>query len=565
MEYEYTADSIEVLEGLEAVRKRPGMYIGTTGPRGLHHCVWEILDNAIDEVGAGFCNKIIVEIHSDGSLSVTDTGRGIPIDIHLKMGIPAVRVAFEILHAGGKFNNTVYKTSGGLHGVGCSVVNALSIWVKIDIKKHGNLYHLEYENGGHIKSDLQIVETNIKQTGTRVQFMPDPAVFKESTTFNQETIKARLRELAYLNGGLEIEFRANGKIETFFEKTGIVGLAVSLADSPVHNSSVYYRGERDCVITECALIYNDSDEETLCSYANNIPTIEGGLHEKGFRTALTRVFNQYAKSNNLFKGDESFDGIDCRGGLIAVLSVRLADPQFEGQTKTKLGNSEIEGIVQSLTNEGVGNFLEQNPTIAKDIFTKLRTNMQERLAAKKAKEIKKKVKNAELKALSGKLAACSEKNPKINELFLVEGDSAGGSAKSGRDRKFQAILPLRGKVLNTYRAKLDKVLENEEIRSMITAIGAGVGKEFDVAKSNYDKVCIMTDADQDGAHIRTLLLTFFYRYMKPLLLEGHVYIALSPLFKVQKGKTIQYAYDEAELKTMLKSLGKMPVFSAIKV
>lgn len=553
---DYSADSIQVLEGLEAVRKRPGMYIGSTSARGLHHCAWEIIDNAIDEAGAGFCSKIVVEIHNDGSLSVTDNGRGIPVGIHSKMGIPAVRVAFEVLHAGGKFDNTVYKTAGGLHGVGASVVNALSSWITVEIKANGNLYQLDYENGGKLKNDLRVIDTDIKKTGTRVQFKPDPIIFKETVTFNPETIKARLRELSYLNAGLELEFRACGKRETFLEKEGIVGLAISLADSPVHKNTVVFRGGREQIAVECALIYNDSDTETLCSFANNIPTVEGGTHETGFHGALTRVFNQYAKRNNSFKGDESLVGEDCKGGLVAVLSVKLAEPQFEGQTKTKLSNSEVEGIVQSLTNDGLGNFLEQNPAISKDILTKLRANMQERLAAKKAKEIKKKAKNAELKALSGKLAACSEKNPATNELFLVEGDSAGGSAKSGRDRKFQAILPLRGKVLNTYRAKLDKVLENEEIRSMITAIGAGVGKEFDVSKSNYDKVAIMTDADQDGGHIRTLLLTFFYRYMKPLLLEGHVYIALSPLYKVQKGKAIQYAYDEEELKAALKSLGK---------
>ncbi|MGE4272901.1 MAG: type IIA DNA topoisomerase subunit B [Desulfitobacterium sp.] len=565
MDSNYNAESIQVLEGLEAVRKRPGMYIGSIGSKGLHHCAWEIIDNAIDEAGAGFCTRIDVTLNSDGSLTVKDNGRGIPVDIHPIKKIPAVRLAFEQLHAGGKFDSNAYKTSGGLHGVGASVVNALSTFLVVEVSREGKIFRLEYENGGKLKSDLNVVKKGVKGSGTQVTFKPDSLIFKESINFKFDILRSRLMELAFLNPGLMIVLTDNRKeqrSETFQSQNGVIGFVEHLNKesdfNAVHKKLIHFKGEKEDVIVECAIQYNDGEVEHLRSYVNNIPTDEGGTHESGFRTALTKVFNAYGKKNNLFKKDESLIGDDLKDGLTCVLSVKVREPQFEGQTKTKLSNMEVEGIVQSLTNEGISNFFEQNPNVAKDAINRALTTCLERLAAKRAKELKKKARDAEVKALSGKLAACSEKDRNRNELYLVEGDSAGGSAKSGRDRRFQAILPLRGKVINTYRAKMDKVLENEEIRSMITAIGAGVGKEFEVDKSNYARVCIMTDADIDGAHIRCLLLTFFFRYMKPLIISGKVYIAQAPLYKVEKekGKLVRYAYDEDELKDAMKELGK---------
>ncbi|MGC7872530.1 DNA gyrase/topoisomerase IV subunit B [Desulfosporosinus sp. SYSU MS00001] len=562
---QYNAESIQVLEGLEAVRRRPGMYIGSTGSKGLHHLAYEVIDNAIDEAGAGFCDRISVTLNRDGSITIEDNGRGIPVDIHPGKKISAVRLAFETLHAGGKFGGDTYKTSGGLHGVGASVVNALSEYLTVQIKRDGKQYQVEYVQGGDLKSDLKIIGRKLKGTGTTVTFKPDPLIFKETTVFKYTTLRSRLMELSFLNRGLTIiltDTRGELKTETFLQQQGIVGFVEHLMKeagvSPVHKKTIYFTGEKDEVIVECALQYNDGEDESLHSYVNNIPTDEGGTHESGFRTALTKAFNNYGRKNNLFKKDESLIGDDLRDGLTCILSLKIKEPQFEGQTKTKLSNLEVEGIVQSLTNEGISQFLEQNPSIAKQVINRTLTTCLARLAAKKAKELKKKARDAEVKALSGKLAACSGKDKTRNELFLVEGDSAGGSAKMGRDRRFQAILPLRGKVINTYRAKLDKILENEEIRSIITAVGSGIGKEFDLEKGNYARVCIMTDADIDGAHIRCLLLTFFYRYMKPLILNGRVFIAQSPLFKVEKerGKIIRYAYDEEELKKELKELGK---------
>ena len=570
---QYNAESIQVLEGLEAVRKRPGMYIGSTGSRGLHHLAYEIIDNAIDEAGAGFCDHITVTINIDGSIMIVDNGRGIPVDIHSVKKIAAVRLAFETLHAGGKFGGDTYKTSGGLHGVGASVVNALSVYLTVDIKRNGKLYRVEYVNGGQLKSDLHIIGKKITGTGSSIVFKPDPLIFKETTVFKYDSLRSRLMELSFLNSGLTIvltDLRGETKSETFAPKNGIIGFIdhlIKLSNvSPVHKKPIYFKGEKEDVIVECAIQYNDGDDESLHSYVNNIPTDEGGTHESGFRTALTKVFNNYGRKNNLFKKDENLIGDDLKDGLTCVLSLKVKDPQFEGQTKTKLSNMEVEGIVQSLTNEGISQFFEQNTSIAKDVINRALTTCLIRLAAKKAKELKKKARDAEVKALSGKLAACSGKDKTRNELFLVEGDSAGGSAKMGRDRRFQAILPLRGKVINTYRAKIDKVLENEEIRSIITAIGSGIGKEFDLEKGNYARVCIMTDADIDGAHIRCLLLTFFYRYMKPLILSGRVYIAQSPLYKVEKerGKIIHYAFDDLELKKELKDLGKTAKISRYK-
>lgn len=561
---DYSAEQIQVLEGLEAVRRRPGMYIGSVNARGLHHLVFEIVDNSIDEAMAGFCDKITVILHKDGSVSVTDNGRGIPVDNHPKLGKPAVEVACTVLHAGGKFDKQAYAVSGGLHGVGLSVVNALSEWMEVEITRGGQIYRQRFEYGDKKISPLQKAG-KAKGCGTCIRFKPDNKIFVETVHFSFSTLENRLQELAFLCCGVSISLkdeRGEGKEKTFLSKTGIAGFVEHLnanADgNAVHKKVIYFKGEKDTVIVEGAFQYNDSEEETFCSYVNNINTVEGGTHEKGFRTALTAVLNSYARKSNILKDkDENFSGEDTRDGLTTVLSVKVKEPIFEGQTKTKLGNTEVEGVVRSLAQEGIMNFLEQNPAQAKDVIGRVQKTSQMRLAAKRAKELKSKQKEAEAEGLTGKLAACSGKDPSINELFLVEGDSAGGSAKMGRNRKFQAILPLRGKGLNVAKQSLEKVLANEEIRSIITAIGAGVGKDFDLEKVKYARVVIMSDADDDGAHIRSLLLTFFYTYMRPLLVNGHIFIAQPPLFKVQKGsKEVHYAYSDEELDRMLKEMGR---------
>ncbi len=560
---DYGAEQIQVLEGLEAVRRRPGMYIGSVNARGLHHLVFELVDNSIDEVMAGVCNKIKVVLHQDGSVSVADNGRGIPVENHPKLGKPAVEVACTVLHAGGKFDKEAYVVSGGLHGVGLSVVNALSEWMEVEITRGGKVYQQRYEQGDRKISPLKMIGKG-KGSGSLIRFKPDRSIFVETVHFSFDTLADRLEELAFLCSGVEIvlkDERGEGKEKTFFSKTGISGFVEHLnanADgSAVHKKVVYFQGEKDQVLVEAAFQYNDSEEETFCSYVNNINTVEGGTHEKGLRTALTAALNSYARKNNLLKDkDENFTGEDTRDGLTVVLSVKVREPIFEGQTKTKLGNTEVEGIVRSLAQEGITTFLEENPSQAKDVIGRVQKTSQLRLAAKKAKELKSKQKEAEAEGLTGKLSACSGRDPAVNELFLVEGDSAGGSAKMGRNRQFQAILPLRGKGLNVAKQSLDKVLANEEIRSIITAIGGGVGKDFDLERCKYARVVIMSDADDDGAHIRSLLLTFFYTYMRPLLINGRIFIAQPPLFKVQKGKEMRYAYSDEELNRVLKEMGR---------
>ncbi|HEX3015920.1 MAG TPA: DNA topoisomerase subunit B [Desulfobacteria bacterium] len=569
---EYSAEQIQVLEGLEAVRRRPGMYIGSVNAKGLHHLVFELVDNAIDEAMAGFCNKISVTLHQDGSVSVIDNGRGIPVENHPKLGKPAVEVACTVLHAGGKFDKQAYSVSGGLHGVGLSVVNALSEWMEVEIIRGGKVYRQHYEYGDKRISPLKIVGKG-KGTGTTVRFKPDHSIFKETVNFSFETLENRLEELAYLCSGLTITFRdervPEGKEKIFFSKTGIIGFVERLnanADgNPAHKKVVYVKGERDNVLLEGAFQYNDSEEETFCSYVNNINTVEGGTHEKGFRTAVTAALNNYARKNNLLKDkDDNFVGEDTRDGLTAVLLVKVREPIFEGQTKTKLGNTEVEGIVRSMAQEGIMTFLEENPAQAKEIIGRVLKSCQLRLAMKKAKELKSKQKEAEAEGLTGKLSACSGKDPDKNELFLVEGDSAGGSAKMGRNRRFQAILPLRGKGLNVAKQSLEKVLANDEIRSIITALGAGVGKNFELEKCKYARVVIMSDADDDGAHIRSLLLTFFYTYMRPLLIDGRVFIAQPPWFKVQKGKEVRYVYNDDDLGKTLKAVGRKALVQRFK-
>ncbi len=557
----YDAEEIQVLEGLEAVRKRPGMYIGSTSSRGLHHLVYEVVDNSIDEAMANYCDDIQVIIHEDSVVSVIDNGRGIPVDIHPQTGLPTVETVLTILHAGGKFGGGGYKVSGGLHGVGVTVVNALSEWLEVEVKRNGNIYKQEFRRG-ETAGSLEIVGST-ETTGTRITFKPDSTIF-EDVTFSNEILKQRLRELSFLNKGLKITLKdeRNDSQKVFEYQGGVVDfvLYINKNKGHLHEKVIYFEGEKDDVQVEVAIQYTEGYVENLFSYVNNIHTIDGGTHEAGFKSALTRAINDYAKKYNYFKnGLSAFSGEDIREGMTVVINTKVPEPQFEGQTKTKLGNSEVRSIIDSIVSEGIGTFLEENPQEAKKILEKAIVSSRARDAARKARELTRRKSALESTALPGKLADCSERDPALSELFIVEGDSAGGSAKQGRDRKFQAILPLRGKILNVEKARMDKILGNEEIRSLITALGTGIGDDFDLAKARYHKIVIMTDADVDGAHIRTLLLTFFYRHMKKLIEHGYVYIAQPPLYKIKKGRGEKYAYTDRELEEYLKDIGRVGI------
>ncbi|MCI5722035.1 MAG: DNA topoisomerase (ATP-hydrolyzing) subunit B [Firmicutes bacterium] len=556
---QYDAAQIQVLEGLEAVRKRPGMYIGSTGPRGLHHLVYEVVDNSVDEALAGFCKSINVTIQSDNSIKVEDDGRGMPVDKHPKLGIPAVEVIHTVLHAGGKFGGGGYKVSGGLHGVGASVVNALSTRMEVEVKRNGKIYKQCYERGKTVTPLTVIGES--KKTGSTTVFWPDPEIFRETTEFEYDTLQHRLREMAFLNKGVKItladERDGQKKKEVFHYEGGIIEFVKHLNSNKeaINQDIVYFEAKKNNMEVEVALQYTDRYNEFVLSYANNINTTEGGTHLAGFRSAITKTFNEYAKKSKLLKEkDGSLAGEDVREGLTAVISVKLTEPQFEGQTKTKLGNTEMRGFVESATSENVFAFLEENPDQAKNIIGKCITAAHAREAARKARETTRRKSSLDSTSLPGKLADCSEKDPALSEIFLVEGDSAGGSAKQGRDRIRQAVLPLRGKILNVEKARLDRILNSEEIKNMITAFGCGIGSEFDESKLRYHKIIIMTDADVDGAHIRTLLLTFFFRYMTPLIEGGYVYAAKPPLFLTKRNKEIYYTYSEPEQDRLLEKL-----------
>jgi len=555
----YDSSQIKILEGLEAVRMRPSMYIGDTFDRGYHHLVYEILDNSVDEALAGYCTRIVLTLCSDGSVMVEDNGRGIPTDIHATEGVSGVEVVLTKLHAGGKFEKSAYKVSGGLHGVGVSVVNALSEWLKVEVCQYGKRHFMEFRRGEPVGSLEVIGEAS--QTGTTVTFYPDHTIFKETSSYSLDTIVHRCRELAFLNAGLRIIVvdERIGKTQEFFYEGGIKSFVehINRAKSPLHESPIYVKGERDSLAVEVAVQYNKEYQENLYTYANNINTIEGGTHLAGFKAALTRSINSYATKNNLLKNaKEGIQGDDTREGLTGVISVKIPEPQFEGQTKTKLGNSEVKGIVETLVGEGLSRFLEENPSVARAIVEKCLEASRAREAARKARELVRRKGALESFSLPGKLADCQNENPADCELFIVEGDSAGGSAKQGRDRKNQAILPLRGKILNVEKARFDKMLSFEEIRTLITALGTGIGKDdFDIEKLRYHKVVIMTDADVDGSHIRTLLLTFFYRQMYELVSRGYLYIAQPPLFRVKRGKLDRYLKDDQEFGDMVISGG----------
>ena len=554
---QYGAGQIQVLEGLEAVRKRPSMYIGSISARGLHHLVYETVDNSIDEALAGYCDAIDVTIHSDNSITVRDNGRGIPVEMH-KVGKPAVEVVMTILHAGGKFGDGGYKVSGGLHGVGVSCVNALSEHMEVEVRRSGKIYGIEFSRG---KTVVPLYEKGTtEETGTTVHFKPDSTIFTE-LIYSYETLRLRIRELAFLNKGIRINLNdeRTGKQESFHYEGGIIEFVkyVNENKDKLHDDPIYIEGIKDTNIVEVALQYCDTYTENLFTFVNNINTEEGGTHLSGFKQAMTRTINDYARKIGALKdGEENLSGDDVREGMTAVISIKIQEPQFEGQTKTKLGNSEIRPIVDNLVSEGLGEFFEENPVIAKRIVEKSILSARARMAARKARELTRRKSALEISSLPGKLADCQSKDASETEIYLVEGDSAGGSAKQGRDRRFQAILPLRGKILNVEKARLDKILSSDEIRNMITAFGCGIGEDFDLEKERYGKIIIMTDADVDGAHIRTLLLTFFYRYMQPLIKEGHVFIAQQPLYLVRKGQKHLYAYSDDELQTVLDEVGR---------
>jgi DNA gyrase subunit B len=562
-EQHYNASDIQVLEGLEAVRKRPGMYIGTTSGKGLHHLAWEIIDNAIDEALAGYCDDIEVIINKDNSITVKDDGRGIPVELHSKTGLSTVETVFKILHAGGKFGGGGYKVSGGLHGVGGSVVNALSSWLEVKVFQGGKVYFIRFENGGKTVKPLEIVDScSIERTGTSVTFKPDPTIFQETQEFDYEILRTRIRELAFLNKNLRIilcddrDINEN-KTEEFKYQGGISEYVELLNKNkvPIHKNIIHLEGEADNISIEVAFQYNSSYAMNVYSFTNNINTHEGGTHEDGVKTTLTRIINTYAKNYKLIKdNEESLTGDDVREGLTMIISCKHPDPQFEGQTKTKLGNSEVRKISSDIFGEGLERFLLENPDQAKIIVEKAMTASRARIAAKKARELTRRKGGLELTNQWGKLTDCSTKDASISEIFIVEGDSAAGPAKQGRNSETQAVLPIRGKILNVEKARLDKVLGNEEIRSLITAFGTGIGEEFDLSKLRYNKIIIMTDADVDGAHIRTLLLTFFYRYFKPLVEKGHIYAAQPPLYKISHGKTSKYVLNEIERDQYIETL-----------
>jgi DNA gyrase subunit B len=553
----YDTDSIQVLEGLKAVKQNPAMYIGSTDERGLHHLVYEVVDNSIDEALAGFATRISVSLNKEGSITVIDDGRGIPVAMHKKYNKSGIELVMTTLHAGGKFDSKAYKVSGGLHGVGVSVVNALSSWLEAKVRRNGKEYYQKYDHGAAISSLKEI--GNAEKSGTTITFLPDPAVF-ETVDIKYETITTRLKEQAYLNAGLEIEIldERSGQSNTFKYDGGINEFVqhINRNKTALHPNPIYLKAEKEDVEVEIAIQYTDGYTENIFTFANNINTHEGGTHLSGFKGALTRVLNDYGRKNNLFEGiDFSLSGEDCREGITTIISVKVRHPQFEGQTKTKLGNSEVRGIVESLTNEKLSEFFEETPVVARTIIEKSVTASRAREAARKARELTRRKGLLESSALPGKLADCSSRDPSKTEVYIVEGDSAGGSAKQGRDREFQAILPLRGKILNVEKARMDKILKNNEILTLITAIGTGIGEEFNIENARYHKIILMTDADVDGEHIRTLLLTFFFRYMRPLIEEGYLYIAQPPLYKVSKGKQIVYAYSERERLEKVKELG----------
>ena len=553
VEHSYTADDIQVLEGLEAVRLRPGMYIGSTSVRGLHHLVWEIVDNGIDEALAGFANRIDVTIEPGDIIAVRDNGRGMPVGIHEKTGISAVETIMTVLHAGGKFGGGAYKVSGGLHGVGASVVNALSEWLEVTVYQDGKIYFIRFENGGHAVEPLKIIGTT-EETGTLVRFKADPTIFKDTTVYDYETLNSRLRQLAFLNKDIRLTLTdkrtLDGPSNDYKYEGGIIEYVQFLNKnkSTISDKVIYVEGLQDGILAEVALQYNDGYQSSIYSFCNNIHTHEGGYHEDGFRMALTRCINTYAKNNNMIKKDESLSQDDVKEGLVAIISVKHPDPQYEGQTKTKLGNSEVRKIVSNIAGEQINRFFLENPDIAKAIVEKAEIASKARIAAKKARELTRRKSALDgISSLPGKLTDCSSKDASECEIYSVEGDSAGGSAKQGRDAKTQAILPLRGKILNVEKARTHRIFENQEIRSMITAFGCGIQEDVDVSKLRYHKIVIMTDADVDGSHICTLMLTFLYRFMKPVIEGGYVYIAQPPLYKVQKGKKIAYAYKEQEM------------------